>query len=219
LIAIAAAAGFGKTSLVAAWAAQQHDRSCWLALDDGDNDPIRFLAYFVAAIQTRRPHLGAELLAALQSPQPPPVEHVLSTLINQLAITPIGCRSSSTTITSFTTRPFTRRSRFCSIICHPTSRSSCPRIDRHWRWRDCAPGANREVRAEEPAFSPEEAERFFNDAIGLQLHRVGARLGSSHRRLIAGLHWPPSRCNLLPKTGRRSFRIYGQPSLRTRLLD
>ena len=39
LIVIAAAAGFGKTSLAAAWAAQQHDRSCWLALDDGDNDP------------------------------------------------------------------------------------------------------------------------------------------------------------------------------------
>lgn len=85
LILIAAAAGFGKTSLIAEWSARHAEHVGWLSLDDGDNDPSRFLAYLIAAIQTRRPHLGHELLAALQSPQPPPIEHVLHALINQLA--------------------------------------------------------------------------------------------------------------------------------------
>src|SRR5260221_196382 len=85
LILVAAAAGFGKTTLVAEWASQHADNICWLSLDDGDNDPARFLSYVVAAIQTLQPGIGQELLAALQSPQPPPVENALHVLINQLA--------------------------------------------------------------------------------------------------------------------------------------
>lgn len=88
VIVIAAAAGFGKTSLVAAWAAQHPDRFGWFALDDGDNDPVRFLSHLIAAVQTRHPQVGVELLAALQSPQPPPSEHALPALINQLAALP-----------------------------------------------------------------------------------------------------------------------------------
>jgi len=88
LILIAAAAGFGKTTLIADWASQYADVVCWYALDEGDNDPARFLSYLIAAIQTRRPHIGQELLAALQSPQPPAVEHTLHSLINQLATDP-----------------------------------------------------------------------------------------------------------------------------------
>lgn len=85
LIVVAAAAGFGKTMLAAEWSHHHPDEVAWLALDEGDNDPTRFLAYLIAAIQTRRPPLGQELLAALQSPQPPPLDHVLHSLINQLA--------------------------------------------------------------------------------------------------------------------------------------
>ncbi|MCC7446993.1 MAG: AAA family ATPase [Anaerolineae bacterium] len=88
LILIAAAAGFGKTTLIADWASQYADDVCWYSLDEGDNDPARFLSYLIAAIQTRRPHIGQELLAALQSPQPPAVEHTLHSLINQLAASP-----------------------------------------------------------------------------------------------------------------------------------
>ncbi|MBC7810669.1 MAG: hypothetical protein H7175_05955, partial [Burkholderiales bacterium] len=39
----------------------------------------------IAAIQTRHPHIGVELLAALQSPQPPSPENVVYSLINQTA--------------------------------------------------------------------------------------------------------------------------------------
>lgn len=85
LILIAAAAGFGKTTLVADWSRLHKDTFCWLSLDEGDNDPVRFLSYLIAAVQTRRPHIGQELLATLQSPQPPALEHALPILINQLA--------------------------------------------------------------------------------------------------------------------------------------
>lgn len=89
LICITAPAGAGKTSLAADWAAAQGGdlAVCWLSLDDGDNDPTRFMSYLLAAIQAH-PHwrdFGAELLVALQSSQPPPLRHVLHTLVNLLA--------------------------------------------------------------------------------------------------------------------------------------
>src|SRR3954447_17193205 len=67
LILIAAAAGFGKTTLLADWSNQHTGHIAWLSLDESDNDPARFLSYVIAALQTCRPDLGRELLAALQS--------------------------------------------------------------------------------------------------------------------------------------------------------
>ncbi len=56
----------------------------WLSLDDGDSDPTRFLTYFVAALQTIVPTLGEGVLAVLQSPQPPPIESILTALLNEI---------------------------------------------------------------------------------------------------------------------------------------
>jgi LuxR family maltose regulon positive regulatory protein len=60
----------------------------WVSLDEGDNDPARFLAYLVAALQTVQADVGTAALAALQSPQPPPAESVLTALINEIAALP-----------------------------------------------------------------------------------------------------------------------------------
>lgn len=57
---------------------------CWLSLDEGDSDPIRFLTRFVAALRTVIPNLGERVLAELQSPQPPPVETMLTALLNDI---------------------------------------------------------------------------------------------------------------------------------------
>jgi LuxR family maltose regulon positive regulatory protein len=60
----------------------------WLSLDEGDNDPVRFLAYFVAALQTIEANIGKGALSALQSPQPPPTEAVLTSLLNEITALP-----------------------------------------------------------------------------------------------------------------------------------
>src|SRR5262249_22180918 len=88
LTLISAPAGFGKTTLVSEWLAGCPRPVAWLSLDEGDNDPARFLTYLVAALQTVAPDLGAEVLGVLQSPQPPPVDSILTTLLNNITTSP-----------------------------------------------------------------------------------------------------------------------------------
>ncbi len=57
-------------------------------MDKGDNDPIRFWTYIIATLQGVLTDLGETALAALQSPQSPSIEHLLTDLINQLAALP-----------------------------------------------------------------------------------------------------------------------------------
>ncbi len=84
LVLISAPAGFGKTTLVSQWLALIERPAAWLSLDDQDNDPARFLTYLVAALQTIAAHVGEVVLGVLQSPQPPPTEAILTTLLNDL---------------------------------------------------------------------------------------------------------------------------------------
>ena len=84
LTLISAAAGFGKTTLISEWVADCKRPVAWLSLDEGDNDPARFLTYLIAAVQTIVPKIGEGLLAVLQSPQPPPPESILTSLLNEI---------------------------------------------------------------------------------------------------------------------------------------
>src|ERR687886_380018 len=84
LTLISAPAGFGKTTLVGEWGAGCARSAAWLSLDEADNDPKRFLAYLVAALQTIGPTIGATVVEALQGPQPPPAEALLTALLNDL---------------------------------------------------------------------------------------------------------------------------------------
>src|SRR5512141_1804327 len=70
LTLIAAPAGFGKTTLVSEWVAVCERPVAWLSLDEGDNDPTRFLTYLVAALQTVDVNIGKDLLGVLHTPQP-----------------------------------------------------------------------------------------------------------------------------------------------------
>jgi LuxR family maltose regulon positive regulatory protein len=88
LTLISAPAGFGKTTLVSEWIAGCERPVAWLSLDDGDNDPKRFLAYLVAALQTIAPNIGEGMLAVLQAPQPPPIKSVLTALLNEITLLP-----------------------------------------------------------------------------------------------------------------------------------
>jgi LuxR family transcriptional regulator, maltose regulon positive regulatory protein len=81
---ISAPAGFGKTTLASEWAAGSKRPVAWLSLDDGDNDPAHFLMYLVAAVRTVASNIGDGVLGALQSPQLPPVEPLLTALLNEI---------------------------------------------------------------------------------------------------------------------------------------
>ena len=87
LILISAPAGFGKTTLLSEWVASCSLPVAWLSLDEGDSDPSRFIAYLVASLQTLAPNIGARVLAVLQSPQLPPLEQILTALLNETTTT------------------------------------------------------------------------------------------------------------------------------------
>ena len=94
LTLVSAPAGYGKTTLLSEWIHQGEGGAprplpvAWLSLDSADNDPARFLSYLIGAAQAIVPRVGEGLLDALQSPQPPPAEVVLTSLINDLAAVP-----------------------------------------------------------------------------------------------------------------------------------
>ena len=91
LTLISAPAGFGKTTLLAEWlaAAPPDGRSvAWLSLDLADNEAAPFWTYLIAALQTVVPGIGARALSLLQVPQPPPIETILATLLNELGAVP-----------------------------------------------------------------------------------------------------------------------------------
>jgi len=50
LALVCAPAGYGKTTLLSAWAAQCSCPAAWISLDEGDNDLARFLAYLSAGL-------------------------------------------------------------------------------------------------------------------------------------------------------------------------
>ena len=87
LTVVVAPAGFGKTTLVAAWLAETFGAETaagWISLDPNENEPTSFWMYFIAALRKIHPGLGAHAMAQLLSPQPTAVESILTTLINEI---------------------------------------------------------------------------------------------------------------------------------------
>jgi LuxR family maltose regulon positive regulatory protein len=86
LTLLAAPPGFGKSTLLAAWAASLDGADvAWLSLDESDNDPSRFFAYVAAAVRRVEPRLGARALAALGGPAADLAGVVLPRFLNDLA--------------------------------------------------------------------------------------------------------------------------------------
>jgi LuxR family maltose regulon positive regulatory protein len=85
LTLISAPAGFGKSTLLAEWSLKSELPVLWVSLDEGDNDPTRFLAYMVAALEKLQVGLGENVQTLLHSPQQSPVESLLAALINEIA--------------------------------------------------------------------------------------------------------------------------------------
>jgi LuxR family transcriptional regulator, maltose regulon positive regulatory protein len=119
LILISASAGFGKTTLVSEWIASCGRSVAWLSLDEGDNDPTRFLTYFIAMLQTIAANIGKGVLAIYQSPQPPPTESILTALLNEIATIPDHFVLVLDDYHVIVPNRLTKPSPFCSSTCRP----------------------------------------------------------------------------------------------------
>lgn len=83
---VRAPAGWGKSDLLAEWSGWQAERRsfAWLALDDGDNEPLHFLLYLVEALRTIDPGVGTSSLPMLLAPGVDLAGDALPVLLNEL---------------------------------------------------------------------------------------------------------------------------------------
>ncbi len=193
LTLVSAPAGFGKTTLLAEWlaAAPAGERPVgWVSLDQGDNDPAIFWAYFISALQRIQPGVGATALSLLNSPQPPPIESVLTTLINEVNAIEDDFTLILDDFHVIDVQPV--HSAVAYILDHlpPTmhlviaSRSDPPLPLPRLRAR----GELIELRAADLRFSPEEAAGSLNEVMGLEVSPTDvATLEARTEGWIAGL--------------------------------
>lgn len=84
LTLVLAPAGYGKTSLLSAWARQSSASCAWLSLDASDSEPYQFWAYVIATLEAAQPALGSRIRLLLPGPEAS-IEQVLAALINALS--------------------------------------------------------------------------------------------------------------------------------------
>jgi ATP/maltotriose-dependent transcriptional regulator MalT len=88
LVLVSTPAGFGKTTLLAEWAAIHGGPVAWLALDAGDDDPVRFWRYVVGAVDRVHPGISGRVLPLLDAAVQPTPEAVVAILVNELVAHP-----------------------------------------------------------------------------------------------------------------------------------
>jgi len=190
LILISAPAGFGKTTLISEWIASCGRSAVWLSLDENDNDPNRFLIYLISALQNISPSLGAGILDVLQSPQPPPLESILTSLLNEITTVPESFIFVLDDYHMIDSKPVDDALTFLVEHLPPsmhlviTTREDpalpIPRLR--------ARGQLIELRAADLRFTPSEATEFLNQMMGLNLSADNvATLETRTEGWIAGL--------------------------------
>jgi len=191
LTLLSAPAGFGKTALLSQWVARHSQRVAWLALSASDNDPVRFLAYVVTALQGVEAEIGESVLRALLSPQPPPLEGALTALINEIAASHAACTLILDDYHVITAQAIHDALAFLLDHMPPTlhltvaTRADPPLPLARLR----AQGQLIELRASDLSFTVEEADAFLNQGMGLALtSEQVALLEARTEGWIAGLH-------------------------------
>lgn len=84
LTILSAPAGFGKTTVLTQWITQNPLPVGWVSLDNHDNDPVRFLTYVIAAIESIHAKLGINVHKLLDSAQSMPLQSLITTLLHSL---------------------------------------------------------------------------------------------------------------------------------------
>lgn len=193
LVLVSAPAGWGKTTLIAEWAAAETEsrQFAWVSLDPADNDPVRFFAYVVEALRRAAPELDEAAVDSLSTPGTTLVEVALPALVNEIEAlsTPIvlvlddyhAIRSSE--IHEGVSFLVERLPPTLSLVLVTRfdPRLPLPRLR--------ARGELTEIRAEELRFSAAEAATFLNEVLGLGLDE--SQVGRLHERTegwAAGLY-------------------------------
>ena len=193
LILLSAPAGFGKSTLLSSWVAQQgsSSRITWLTLDERDNDLVRFISYFIAALQKIEPDIGSGLISAMNGHSELNPEIILTNLLNEIALLlddvilildDYHVIDSNIIDQSITFLLDHLPSQFHLVISSRIDPSlPIPRL--------LARGQMLEIRANDLRFSSAEAANFLNQVMGLDLG--GDDLATLEVRTegwIAGLH-------------------------------
>lgn len=204
LTLVSAPAGFGKTTLVADWSAGCGRPVAWLSLDEADNEPGRFLLYLAAAVGTVIPGAGQGVIAALQSPQPPPTDVLLTALANEVAAANVpfvlvlddyhAITTSATDDTLAFWLDHLPPPAHVVVITREDPRLPLPRLRARQQLT--------ELRAPDLRFTPDEAAGFLTQTMGLALSPAdAARLGSRTEGWVAGLQLAALSLQHHPDTG------------------
>src|SRR6266508_1072047 len=210
LTLLSAPAGFGKTTLLIqgleAWGLRLvgsldlqvsslkslASRVAWVSLDAADSDPLRFWRYVIAALDMLQPDSGASALALLQSPQPPPIETVLTPLLNALSTLPTDAVLVLADYHLLAAPPIHSALAFLLAPLPPplhlilTTRADRPLPLTRLRAR----GQLTELRAADLRFTAEETAAFLTEVMGLPLSMDDvAALETRTEGWIAGLQF------------------------------
>jgi LuxR family maltose regulon positive regulatory protein len=194
---VIAPAGYGKTTLLTEWIDTAHPSVAWLSLDEGDNDPVRFWSYVVAALDARQAGLGETARLLLAAPQPLSYAAVVSALCNDILALP---QALTLVLDDYHVidEPAIHAAVAYLIDHQPPnlrlvigSRVDPPLPLPRLRARDQL----REVRVESLRFTPEEARAFLRDVMRSWPGRKGGR---------PGCNWSRCHCRAGPTRPRRS---------------
>ncbi len=195
LTLISAPAGYSKTTLVSSWlhqlAGEQGSRGAgeksspllpgssaplrfiWLSLDEADNDPARFLSYWLAAFQQVAESISEKIQPLLSLPplRLPPINVLLDELLNELAALEFPILLTLDDY-HLITNPQIHQALDYFIDHQPaqihlvlTTRADPPLPLARLRAR----GQMTEIRARDLRFTPEEERRFFELSLNLAL--------------------------------------------------
>jgi LuxR family maltose regulon positive regulatory protein len=192
LCLLAAPAGSGKTTLlVQCRATAGSDRTAWVSLDAGDNDPARFWTDVIEVVRTVEPGVGAAALADLRRTSVDLYRTVLPSLLNELST--IGSQLflmlDDYHVVSNPTchQTFAFFLDYLPLDVHValSTRADPPLPLARMRTR----GELTEIRAADLRFTSEEASALLNGLMGLELARGDVeRLAERTEGWVAGLY-------------------------------
>ena len=186
LTLVSAPAGFGKTTLLSEWASRRFVD--WLSLDEGDNDPTRFLAYLAAALRTVGVEVEEGIFAGAGAPAT--MEARLTTLVNRVNAAPASFILVLDDYHFITAQPVHDTLTFFldhlpgNMHLVIATRADPPLPVARLRGR----GQLTELRLTDLRFTPDEAATFLNQVMGLGLSAEDvAALEARTEGWIAGL--------------------------------